>query len=164
MRSSRPSRCRKLNTELTALPRLAGKAPLKKSTSLMKFTLIIPTGPPEAPWVAKWLMLGTSTSSRKKRFSLGAPPRMIRSLRNAGVMVTPGRVCTTLEMSRLPPGFRWISATPMVRRDTGLSSVFLKGGAFITTSSSFWELLSRARSMLAGLLLLTWISNVLASS
>ena len=45
-----PSICLNSNTELNVFPLLDGKAPEYKSTSLMKFTFIIPTGPPEDPW------------------------------------------------------------------------------------------------------------------
>ena len=69
----------------------------------MKSGFRMPTGPPEAPCVEKWLMLGISTPSRKKRFSEGPPPRTIRSLRKAAVEATPGKVWMTREMSRLPP-------------------------------------------------------------
>ena len=46
------------------LPLAAGNAPVITSTSRMKLTLIIPTGPPLLPCVLKWLMVGTSIPSR----------------------------------------------------------------------------------------------------
>ena len=55
--SGLPSICLNSNTELNVLPRFAGKAPEYRSTSLIKLTLIIPTGPPDDPWVSKWLIL-----------------------------------------------------------------------------------------------------------
>jgi len=58
-----PSRKVKFNTELSAFPFDAGKAPERKSTDWTKSTLIIPTGPPEAPWVEKWFRYGISTLS-----------------------------------------------------------------------------------------------------
>lgn len=80
-----------------------------KLTSRIKSGLIIPTGPPEAPWVEKWLIFGISTPSKKKRFSEGPPPLTIKSLRNAAVDATPGKVCTTREISRFPPALFSIS-------------------------------------------------------
>ena len=62
--SGLPSICLNSKTELKVLPLLAGKAPEYKSTSLIKFTFIIPTGPPEDPCVAKWLMFGISIPSK----------------------------------------------------------------------------------------------------
>ena len=51
--SELPSFKENSNTELSELPRLTGKAPEYNCTSLIKSALIIPTGPPEAPCVAK---------------------------------------------------------------------------------------------------------------
>ena len=44
-----PSICLNSITELSVLPLLDGNAPVYKSTSLIKLTFIIPTGPPEDP-------------------------------------------------------------------------------------------------------------------
>ena len=81
-------------------------------------------GPPDAPWVAKWLMLGISMPSMKKRFSAGPPPRTIRSFRYPmGENDTPGKERTMREMSRLAPGIFSMSCMPMTYRLTGLSLV-----------------------------------------
>ena len=103
----------------------------------MKSGLIIPTGPPEAPCVEKWLIFGISTPSRKKRFSDGPPPLTIRSFLNAAVEATPGKDCTTREMSRFPPALFSISLNPMTRRPSGLSAVLRKGEATTLTSCKF---------------------------
>ena len=47
--SGLPSTCLNSMIELKLFPLFAGNAPEYKSTSLMKFTLIIPTGPPDEP-------------------------------------------------------------------------------------------------------------------
>ena len=59
-----PSICLNSKTELRAFPLLAGNAPEYKSTSLTKFTFIMPTGPPDEPCVAKWLIFGISMPSK----------------------------------------------------------------------------------------------------
>ena len=59
-----PSGCLNSKTELRVLPRAAGNAPVITSTSRMKLTLIMPTGPPLEPCVLKWLIVGTSMPSR----------------------------------------------------------------------------------------------------
>ena len=84
---------------------------------------MIPTGPPDAPCVLKWLIFGISTPSKKKRFSEGPPPLTIKSLRNAAVDATPGKVCTTREISRFPPALFSISLKPITRSPSGLSAV-----------------------------------------
>ena len=99
--------------------------------------MIIPTGPPEAPWVEKWLIFGISTPSKKKRFSEGPPPLTIKSLRNAAVDA-PGKVCTTREMSRFPPALFSISLKPITRSPSGLSAVLRNGEATTLTSCRFW--------------------------
>ena len=101
----------------------------------MKSGLMIPTGPPDAPCVEKWLMFGISTPSRKKRFSDGPPPLTIRSFRKAAVDATPGKDCTTLDMSRFPPALFSISLNPITRSPSGLSAVLRKGEATMFTSS-----------------------------
>ena len=81
-------------------------------------------GPPDAPCVAKWLMLGISIPSMKKRFSAGPPPRTIRSfLYPMGENATPGKERTMREMSRLAPGIFSMSCMPMTYRLTGLSAL-----------------------------------------
>ncbi len=59
-----PGRFAMLRTELRASPYRTGKAPEKNSVSRMKSTLTRPSAPPEAPWVAKWLICGMRMPSR----------------------------------------------------------------------------------------------------
>ena len=52
--------------------------------------------------------------SRKKRFSLGAPPRITISFLKEGELETPGKLAITFEISRFPPGLLRISEALIV--------------------------------------------------
>ena len=70
-------------------------------------------------------MVGISMPSIKNRFSFGAPPLITKSLRNEGMLTTPGNDLNALLISLPPPGFLFISFAPILRTLSGLSSYLL---------------------------------------
>ena len=86
------------------------------------------TGPPDAPCVAKWFMLGISIPSMKNVFSEGPPPLTIKSLRYPiGENDTHGHERTILAMSMLAPGMFSISLIFIISTLIGLSMLLRKG-------------------------------------
>ena len=59
----RDSFCSKDKTPERALSYSAPNDEVERVTSFMNETFISPTGPPELPWVLKWLILGISIPS-----------------------------------------------------------------------------------------------------
>ena len=55
--------CSKDKTPERALSYSAPNEEVERVTSFMNETFISPTGPPELPWVLKWLILGISIPS-----------------------------------------------------------------------------------------------------
>ena len=105
-----PSRWVTTITDESRSPCSAGNPPAEKRTSAIRSVFNRPITPPDAPWVGKWLMLGTSMLSTMVRFSAGLPPRTSRSLRWSVCMPTLGRTCSIRLTSPAAPGERRISS------------------------------------------------------
>ena len=85
---------------------------------------------------------------------------MMISFRKETVEATPGKDCITFEISLLPPGFLSISEEPIVRRETGLSSVLLNGDAVTSTTFKLSVFSSSPIFKTVGVKLFTCISKI----
>ncbi|MFQ9021000.1 MAG: hypothetical protein ACLR6J_05825 [Parabacteroides merdae] len=90
---------------------------------------MIPTGPPDAPCVEKWLMFGISLRHRERNGfqTVLLPDQSVVS--KAAVDATPGKDCTTLINLVSPALSR--SLEPDHAQSGGLSAVLRKGEATI---------------------------------
>ncbi len=73
---------------------MAGNAPVRKDDLANKLLFNMLTGPPVAPNAPKWLGFGISTPSTRHKTPLGELPRMIMSLRESLLEVTPAKPAT----------------------------------------------------------------------
>ena len=86
--------------------------------------MIIETGPPVVPAMAKWLGLGMSTPSKRQSTPIGELPLTTISLRESSAPCTPAKLLAIRAGSPRLPAYRSVSSTLNVRTLTTAISLF----------------------------------------